>query len=429
MRTTLGSLQWFVFILAGSIVAPLSIGSAFGLPLPEIAAFMQRTLFVLGIAGILQAALGHRLPIMEGPAGLWWGIFLIYAGFAAAGGLDPYDALRQLEGALFISGFLFAFLAVFKLVKYIRVLFTPLVTGTYLILLGAQLSGSFIKGMLGIGYVTEGIHVRVAVLSFVVVIISILLSKSSNRLLSSYSVLITLIIGWILFAAFDLTVAVKPAEGWMSVPEVFVWGMPSFQAGMGVTAILVGLLLLTNMIATVQAVESVLEKQGHRTETVNMEKASFVMAVNQWLSGIFSAVGPVPISGTAGFIKETKVAQRLPFMIGSGLLAAISLFPAVTSFFAALPAPVGYATVFVPIASLIGIGLKSYVEADPSETEYFIIAVSIMIGFGGMFVPADAVHSLPSFLQTVVNNGLILGLIVCILMEQIVRFMRWKRAG
>jgi hypothetical protein len=67
MRLVLSTFQWAMFILAGCVVAPLAIGQAYGMMPQELADFVQRTFFVLGIASLLQAFFGHRLPIMEGP--------------------------------------------------------------------------------------------------------------------------------------------------------------------------------------------------------------------------------------------------------------------------------------------------------------------------------------------------------------------------
>ncbi len=37
-------------------------------------------IFVLGVAAVIQCLQGHRLPINESPAGLWWGVYTIYGG-------------------------------------------------------------------------------------------------------------------------------------------------------------------------------------------------------------------------------------------------------------------------------------------------------------------------------------------------------------
>lgn len=56
------------------MVAPLAIGEAFGLSLREIAGFVRRTFFVIGLVSIVQSVFVHRMPIAEGPAVLWWGV-------------------------------------------------------------------------------------------------------------------------------------------------------------------------------------------------------------------------------------------------------------------------------------------------------------------------------------------------------------------
>ena len=66
------------------IVAPIAIAGLFGLNAEESAGFVQRTMFILGVSGFLQAVFGHRLPINEGPAGLWWGVFVLYGGLSTA---------------------------------------------------------------------------------------------------------------------------------------------------------------------------------------------------------------------------------------------------------------------------------------------------------------------------------------------------------
>ena len=70
MKNLLAALQWTLFILMGSIVIPIAIASTYGLDQASSIAFISRTLFVLEIAGILQALFGHRLTINEGPAGV-----------------------------------------------------------------------------------------------------------------------------------------------------------------------------------------------------------------------------------------------------------------------------------------------------------------------------------------------------------------------
>ena len=450
MKLLLSSLQWVAFILAASIVTPIAIGGAFHLPPDEIASLLQRTVLIIGLSGLLQVLFGHKLPIYEGPAGLWWGVFLVFAALATSGALPLHTALGQLESGMLISGALFVLLGVFGWMERVKKLFTPLVTGTYLILLVAQIGGSIVKGIAGVGYRTAGVDLFVAGPALLVLLLTIVLAKSRNAFLRSYSVLISLAAGWLLFIALGLGKELPAVGAWFSLPVMFEWGWPQFSPGITVTSLFIGLLLLANMIASIQVVEQVMPKEGDTgTESgaaqpegahpgpnrldaeqseaaravssqppVNYNRTSIWMGINTWLAGLFSAVGCVPVSGTAGFMATTRLFAKLPFIIASFFLMGISFFPPLTSFFATLPMPIGYATLFMPFAGMIGIGLKSYRSLELNDRQLFVIGMALMVGIGSMFIPANAIGSLPDMLKPIVNNGLVLGTVLCIALEQ-----------
>ena len=418
MRNTLSALQWAVFMIAGSIVAPVAIASLFQLDPAMAAGFVQRTMFVLGVAAILQATLGHRLPINEGPAGLWWGVFVLYAGLSSALFGSKMETLQALELAMIASGVIFILLSAFGMVERLSRLFTPVVTGIYLLLLVAQLSGSFLNGMMGVGYLKEGIDLRIAGLSLLLVLVSIWFSRSMPAIIQQYSILIILIIGWLLFAILGLAKPVAaPEGGFVQLPQIFAFGFPEWNSGMIVTAALVTLLLLTNMIASIRVVEEVLARLSNTKPMGRYRQAGFVSGINQLLGGIFSAVGSVPISGAAGFIMTTGLKRRLPFIVGSGFIIIISLFPALMAFFAALPEPVGYAVIFIVFVNMVGIAFNEF-KKDHSESKSFVIGMSFMVGIGTMFIPPEAFQNAPPLTASLLNNGLILGSITAIVTEQ-----------
>jgi xanthine/uracil permease len=418
MKLTFSSLQWMVFILAGSLVAPIAIGDAFGMTQAETADLLQRSFFIIGLSAILQVLFGHKLPINEGPAGLWWGVFTVYAGIVASGALTAADGLQQLTAGMLISGILFFLLGAFRVITSVRSLFTPLVTGTYLILLVSQLSGSFIKGMLGIGYLQERADAKVAVASLFVLVLSIVLGKSRVKGLRSYSILISLIIGWGLFKLLNLTKDTMNAVKVISFPEWLAWGMPELSGGAILTSLFVGLLLLTNMVASINVVEKAYESENEKYEPINYNRSSIIMGLNTWIAGLFSAVASVPISGASGFILTTKMFSRLAFILGNALIIVISFFPPLTFFFAGIPAPVGYATIFLPFSSMIGLAFKEYKSELKSDTNLFIISTSLMVGIGSLFIPAAALKEWPSIIVTLLSNGLIMGMLTCMALEQ-----------
>ena len=60
------ALQHVIFFVASAVVMPVVVGYALGLSQTEVADTLQRTFFLCGVVSILQAALGHRYPIIDG---------------------------------------------------------------------------------------------------------------------------------------------------------------------------------------------------------------------------------------------------------------------------------------------------------------------------------------------------------------------------
>src|SRR5690606_37448977 len=87
-KTSLTSVQWLFFIFANTIVVPISVGTAFGLPTEEIAGIMRSSLIFTGLACLLQGLIEHRFPLMEGHSGFMWGLVLNLSVTASSMGIS-----------------------------------------------------------------------------------------------------------------------------------------------------------------------------------------------------------------------------------------------------------------------------------------------------------------------------------------------------
>lgn len=419
MRTILSSLQWTLFIIAGNLVAPIAIASVFHLDPADTLLFIQRTLFVLGIAGLLQVLFGHRLPIHEGPAGLWWGVFALYASLGVTLFGSETETLRVLSFSLLVSGVICIILSLVGFIEKLANFFTPMVIGTYLILLVTQLSGSFVKGMLGLNGANDTIDGTVALISIGLVILSLILDKFPS--LAQYSIIILIAIGWGLFYYFDLVPPISMPNEWFHLPDIFVFGTPRMEWSMIPTVLLLTLLLITNMVATVRVVENVLKGNKEYDHKVSMKRSGLITGISQIIGGVFSAVGSVPISGAAGFIASTRIKERLPFIIASCLVIFISMFMPILAVFAVLPSAVGYAAIYLIFAKMIGMAVKEFRQGKDTNYFYKAVGFSLFIGVGVMFIPSSAFTGLPPIVTSFFSNGLILGTVVALTFEIINR--------
>ncbi|MGO4347652.1 purine/pyrimidine permease [Paenibacillus sp. MCAF9] len=417
MRVILSGLQWMIFMIAGAIAAPIAIADLYNLTPIETAGLIQSTIITLGIAGFLQGLIGHKLPIHEGPAGLWWSIFTIYASLVGVLYSSNIDALQALSGGMIISGVLFILISAFKLMDKIARLFTPTITFIYLLLLIFQLSGSFMKGMMGITSSHTTLDVKVFLLSGIVVCITFWLGSCRIALLRQFSVIISILLGWLLFIVFGNIPVFSQAKNLVNLPEMLPFGWPRFDGGTITTALLLTLLLITNAIASIRLMETVIE-QKQSTDHRRYWRAGIISGVTHFISGSLGAIGSVPISGAAGYVQQTGVKERRSFLIGCSLVIVLSLFPPIMNVISGIPAPIGYAVTFVIFVKMVGISLRELRKVIHEERPFIVSGVSLLVGVGLMFIPSSATIHLSPIVIAILNNGLICGSLLAIILEQ-----------
>ncbi|MBD1379724.1 purine/pyrimidine permease [Metabacillus arenae] len=418
MKLFFAALQWMAFIITSTIVVPIAIAQAYSLGPEDTAVLVQNTVFVLGVAALVQSLYGHRLPINEGPAGLWWGVFAIYAGLSTTLYASNIETLRALQSAMYMSAGFFFLFSLFGWIQKLAKLFTPVVTGTYLLLLVFQLSGPIVGGIMGVGYKSNEVDLFVFLLAMITIAFTLFLSRRKETFLKQYSILIGLAFGWILFYLFGEAKPIQAAESVLAYPRWFPFGPPFLDWSLLPTAFFITILLIVNMLASIKVVEIAVEKLTGETHKDHSKSAGFASAINHMISGVFGAIGPVPISGAAGFISTTKLSSKKPFILGSLLIIGISFIPSVIQTFSALPTPVGFAVNFVIFSSMIGMALSEYDQYKDHRRIRTVIGLALLTGVGAMFTPEDAFASVPPLLISLLNNGLVLGTIVAIFVDQ-----------
>ncbi|WP_019241394.1 MULTISPECIES: purine/pyrimidine permease [Bacillus] len=425
MKLFLSSVQWVAFMFSSSIVAPIAVAALFQLNTVETAGFIQRAVFILGLAALLQILFGHKLPINEGPAGLWWGVFALYAGLSTTLFTSHLETLQALQGALIAGSIFFILLSAFGIIEKLSHLFTPTVTGVYLLLLVLQLSSSFAKGMMGLGNSQSTVNMKMLLLSVFIVAITIWFTKNKIRFIKQYAILLALVVGWCLFLLFGLAPTPKLSGiSILSFPDLFAFGKPIFNTGMIVSALFVTILLIANMIASIRITENILKGMNVEVDQTNVNRTGIISGIIQGLAGMFSTIGSVPISGAGGFIQATGITSKLPFILASIAVVIISFFPPIMSVFAAMPPAVGYSVSFVIFAGMLSMALSD-IQKDLTNTR-MIIGVSLLSGVGIMFIPTEAFNGLHPVLISLLSNGLIIGTIICICGEQGLKLVKKK---
>ncbi|CAM5796025.1 MULTISPECIES: purine/pyrimidine permease [Brevibacillus] len=414
--TILSALQWMIVTVSSSVAVPLAIGDIYGLTPDEVGLLMQQTMFFVGLASFLQVWIGHRYPMIEGPAGLWWGIFIILAQIGTSVGIAPREIGQSFQLGLLLAGAMFFLFGLLGWIGKIQRWFTPLVSGTYMVLLAVSLCSSIVSGMLGIGYQhAKEVSPGIALVS--VLIVALVLIFLRTKRFASFAVLLGMAAGWILFAVLGWTEPVRHTDQWIVMPTLFFWGEPRWDWGVVLTSLLTGFVLLTNLVTSM----NVMGKATQTPPTVSQyNRGGVFTGVSHMLSGVSGVVGMIPLSIAAAVIETTKMAARLPFLVAMAGMMLIGLLPAVSQFLAALPTPVAYAGMFITYTQLLGFGLKDIASVKLDTRAITVAGSSILVGIGVMFVPTTAWQHLPSLASFLFGNGLLLGVLVSLVLEHVV---------
>lgn len=413
-------LQWFVFMTVNSVALPIVIGGIFHLPHDEVASLMQRTFFVVGISSMLQAVLGHRFPIVDGPAGSWVSVFIMMAGMTANQGLTAKEALQLLEGGLLLAGVLLFVLGITGLFYKLISLFTPLVTNTFLFILSLQLSGVFLKGMFGLEGGQGGLDYRTALISLAVFGAVVFLNIKGNGWTRNYAVLLGIAGGWLLQASVSgsgVSDTGSDLNKWIKLPDVWAWGIPQLNPGMALTAVLFTLILVSNLIAAISATQQAVSGKEHSGKDV-YNRASLIGGVSHMLSAMFSTIGVVPLPVTASFIKMTGQVRRMPFIIACMALSVIAFVPSIVHFLAQLPTSVASAVSLATFVQMISNSFQSLSRVVQTQRQLTILGIGILIGVGFTIIAASPLPGLPIVMQYALGNGLLIATLLTMLLER-----------
>ena len=88
--------------------------------------------------------------------------------------------------------------------------------------------------------------------------------------------------------------------------------------------------------------------------------------------------------------------------------------------FATIPACVGNGALIIIFALCIGQALREFNKVEFTSRENLVVGLSVIIGTGIMFLPADTFASLPPSASCILSNGLIVGMIAAFLLEHVV---------
>ena len=409
----LAGFQWLFFMFANTVVIPISVGSAFQLESVEIVSAIQRSFIFTGLACLLQGLFGHRLALMEGQSGLWWGVILSLAATASTMNLELTTVGGSIAIGVIISGVIIALLGMLGIGEVLKKWFTPVVMFVFLLLLANQLITIFLKGMIGLN-TGDSIDVKVAGFSFLLATLTILIHVLGKGIISSLNLLIGMTVGWI---GAVILFPVEATETINTTPFLtwFPWGSPStFEWGIVITVIITGLLNTTNTIATLKGAEDIFEKET----TPKQYQASFLLTgLLSTVAGFLGLVPYAPYASSLGFLQSSGIRDRAPFFVGSALFILLGMIPALSAFFSTIPQSVGNTVLFVAYIQLFRSAIRNIEGLTFEPKTVYRIAIPALLGLSIMSLPPTVFTTIPQLVRPILSNGMLMGILTALFME------------
>ena len=148
-RNTLAGFQWFFFIFCNTVVVPPTLQSAFQLPASALITLTQYGFITTGLACLAQALLATVARLWKANGTMVEHYSDRHRRRSLLG--TPFDSIAaSLAVGIFLSAIFTIIIGVSGIGHRLAKLFSPTVMVFFMLLLGAQLTTIFLKGMLGL---------------------------------------------------------------------------------------------------------------------------------------------------------------------------------------------------------------------------------------------------------------------------------------
>ncbi len=409
-KKVLFGLQHIFAAFGGIIVVPLVIATSLGFDSKITTALISASILGSGLATIIQAKgigkVGARVACIMGTD---------FTFVSPAISVGSVLGLPGIIGATILGSLFEVILSFF--IKPLMKFFPPLVTGTVVALIGLTLLPVSIDWAAGgVGSANYASLENLAVAMFVLVV-TLLLNNYGKGMISSASILIGIVVGYIVCIPLGL-VDFNPVKeaSWLSFPKILEFGV-TFDAK-AVMAFIPAYFVAT--IGTVGCLKAI-------GETSNIDIGDKRVAAGVLSDGVGSALGGLvgscpntSFSQNIGIISLTKVASRHVAVMAGILLVILGFLPKVAAIITGIPNPVLGGVGIMMFGTVAAAGIRTLSNIKLTERNLLIIAISMGLGLGVTFRP-DVINNLPEAIRMIFSSGISTGTIAALILNAVLK--------
>lgn len=411
------AIQHLLAIFVAIITPPLIVAGALNLDLETTGFLVSMSLFVSGVATFIQC---RRL----GPVGCGLlcvqGTSFSFIGPIIAAGLA--GGLPAVFGAT-IAGSVVEML-VSRVLKFMRHIITPLVSGIVVTLIGLSLIRVGITacggGEAAKAAGTFGAFEHIG-LSALVLALIIFFNRSSNQYLRMSSIVIGLAVGYVVsYALGKVHFSDIQNYGSLNIPVPFRYGV-TFDISAIISLGLVYLITAIEAYGDITA-NSLISGQPVEGDKFMKRASGGILAdgFNSMLAGIFNSFPNSIFAQNNGMIQLTGVASRYVGYFIAVMLVFLGLFPAVGLVFSLMPEPVLGGATLLMFGTVAAAGIRIIASQNINRKATLVIAISFSLGLSVELVP-EILTQLPESVRSIFSSGITTGGLTAIITNAIIR--------
>ena len=429
-------LQHVLAMFVGNLTPLLIITGVCGIASEEFASLqislLQNAMLIAGLITLLQlfaiGPIGGKVPIIMGTSSGFIGVFKSVAA-TMGGGVAAYGAIM---GASIIGGLFETVLGFF--LKPLRKFFPAIVTGTVVLSIGLSLISVGVNSFGGGNTAKDFGSVENLLLGLFVLVVILVLKHGTKGFLSSSSILIGIIAGYIAAGIMGLVLPTTgvTADGveytkawvlnWSKVADADWFAIPRLlpiKPVFDLRAIIpVGIMFIVTAVETVGDISGVIVG-GMDREATDKELSGGVMCdgVGSSIAAIFGVLPNTSFSQNVGLVSMTKIVNRFALATGAVFLVFCGLIPKLGALVSMMPQAVLGGAAVMMFSSIVVSGIQLITREPLTSRNLTIVAVSLGLGYG-MGANTAILAQTPQAVQLVFGgSGIVPAAIVAILLN------------
>lgn len=413
---TLAALQHLMAMFVGIITPPIIISQSLDLPIDMRIYLIGVALFVGGIGTFLQVRMwgpiGSGLLSMQGVSFIFLGS-IISAGMAVKNtNGSPEEIVAAISGVTLMGAFVQIGLS--RMARLLKRIFTPLVSGITVALVGLSLINVGMTDFCG-GMVVKMNHPEQFAslenlgLGTLVLLSILILNRFSNPIIRTSAIIFGLMVGYVVAAGMGkIDFTYLSTLPFLQIPTPLKYGM-SFHLDAFLAISVLYVLSTVEAVGDLSATSMLSGRPVEGEEFIKRLKGGICCdGVSSVISALFNSTPMAIFAQNNGVIQITGVASRHVGKYIAAILVIMGIFPIVGGLFAIIPPSVLGGATLLLFGSVGAAGIKIISSTPLNRRAMLIIGLSFGVGFGVAFVP-ELAKNLHPILQEIFHSAVTAG--------------------